>query len=276
MSREEAVFWLRSQPEHGALAKDCNYDDPIEKASSAFTTSDEVKKISTIANVKPETKALHLSNCRMIAFFGFARQGHHVTAFEPEPSELVDRGCIQQLCQEISIHIQLFAKAVETFSSPENTFDLAYCRAALHNAKSKQGSCQEVGRLLKPGGLLITPRVHVISQEAVLPKFLNSHPLSHLYGGKLACAISNYLIDLNAVGFQKISVLHPRQSIINAFPRPVESLANEVRIYLVNCLGSTGAWFSRWTAARWATLGHLDWRDHTTGRLYSFIAIKPR
>jgi ubiquinone/menaquinone biosynthesis C-methylase UbiE len=276
MSWEDAVSWLRSQPEQAALVEACYYDDPIEKAASRFATSDEFQEVLAIAKLKPQSKILDFGAGRGIASFGFACQSHHVTALEPDPSELVGRGCIQQLCQRTGIDIQLSADTAETISSPENTFDLAYCRAALHHARSLQGVCQEVFRVLKPGGLLIATREHVISQEADLPKFLNSHPLHHLYGGEMAYLLKNYLTELKAAGFQQISVLQPRQSIINAFPRHEENLANEARAYLVNRLGRPGAWVSRWTAARKAALGRLDRRDHTPGRLYSFVAVKPR
>jgi len=41
MNWEEAVLWLRSQPEKKELVYHCYYDDPIESAAERFYNSEE-------------------------------------------------------------------------------------------------------------------------------------------------------------------------------------------------------------------------------------------
>ena len=51
----------------------------------------------------------------------------------------------------------------------------------------------EMHRVLKPGGIFIAAREHVISKEADLEKFLEQHPLHHLYGGEHAFLLERYI-----------------------------------------------------------------------------------
>jgi SAM-dependent methyltransferase len=213
---------------------------------------------------------------RGIGSYGFARLGHDVTALEPDASDTVGRGCIKALARLNGVTIKVSADSAEHISTPDNIFDLAYCRAALHHARSLQTVCEEVFRVLKPGGMLIATREHVLSHEADLPQFLAAHPLHHLYGGEMAYTLTTYLNSLQSAGFRPIKTLGPRESIINSFPASVASLTDQSRGYWASRLGRLGSLISRSAIARSAALRRLDHHDQQPGRLYSFIAIKPR
>jgi len=276
MSWEEAVLWLRSQPEQAELVKACYYDDPIEIAASRFTASAEFAELLNIARLKPNSKILDFGAGRGIASFAFASHGHHVTALEPDPSDLVGRGCIEQLRERTKVNIHIYSDSAESISAIDNSLDLAYCRAALHHANSLQKVCQEVFRSLKPGGLFIGTREHVISRKSDLSDFLGSHPLHNLYGGEMAYELTDYITNIRSAGFRMIDVLGPRQTLINAFPRNADSLKYEATAYLANRFGRSGALVSRWPLVRKAVLKRLDRHDQTPGRLYTFIAVKPK
>ena len=53
--------------------------------------------------------------------------------------------------------------------------------------------CEEVARVLKPGGTFIATREHVISKKEDLPVFLANHPLHRFYGGENAFVLQKYL-----------------------------------------------------------------------------------
>jgi 2-polyprenyl-3-methyl-5-hydroxy-6-metoxy-1,4-benzoquinol methylase len=273
---EESVDWLRKQPEQEQLVKACYYDDPIIEAAARFADSEEFQAVLALANLKVNSTVIDFGAGRGIGSYGFARLGHDVTALEPDASDTVGRGCIEALSRLSGVTIKVSADSAEHISAPDNIFDLAYCRAALHHARSLQTVCEEVFRVLKPGGMLIATREHVLSNKTDLPQFLAAHPLHNLYGGEMAYTLTTYLNSLQSAGFRPVKTLGPRESIINTFPASVASLTDQSHGYWASRLGRLGSLISRIGIAKTAALRRLDHQDQQPGRLYSFIAIKPR
>ena len=58
-------------------------------------------------------------------------------------------------------------------------------------------------RVLRPDGIFIAAREHVISREADLGRFLDQHPLHHLYGGENAFLLERYIGALHNAGFDE-------------------------------------------------------------------------
>jgi hypothetical protein len=116
----------------------------------------------------------------------------------------------------------------------------------------------------------------VISREADLSRFLDRHPLHHLYGGEHAFLLDRYIDALKAAGFASLEVLPPLQSPINLFPYTIESLRDAIiekvsqripaKPLLRLALCSDRVFQSLLSLA-----GHFDNRP---GRLYSFVGRK--
>ncbi len=266
---------LRSKSDQAELVKACYYDDPVWNAASRFAASAEFQEVVRIACLKPNSKVLDFGAGRGIAAFGFATLGHSVTALEPDPSLLVGRGAIEELCQQSGVSISILSSNAERIDSADNEYDLAYCRAAMHHANSVEDLCKEIFRVLRPGGMLIATREHVLSHESDLELFLASHPLHHLYGGEMAYTLPAYINWIKGAGFHLQNLLGKRQSLINAFPATSQALDSELTSYLISKLGLAGRLLARHPRARAATARWLDRCDHEPGRLYSFVARKP-
>src|SRR5262249_7447785 len=127
---------------------------------------------------------------------------------------------------------------------------------------------------LKPGGLFLSCREHVVSNATELQRFLESHPVHQLTGGENAFPLKRYCQAIRMAGLKLIGVIAPWNSVINAFPA-VQSDA-EIERSLKRMLGRRwgifGQFLSRFAIAR----GVLRWRlNHRgPGRLYSFLAEK--
>lgn len=276
---EQAVQWLREQPDQQELVRACYYDDPLIEAAKRFAASDEWLAVCTFLPRRPG-HALDLGAGRGISSYALARAGWLVTALEPDPSVLVGAGAIRALTEQATLPLTVIEEYGERLPFEDGTLDLVYGRQVLHHARDLDLLCREAARVLKPGGRLIATREHVISRRADLPIFLDSHPLQKLYGGENAFLLSDYTRAITLGGLRLRAVWGPFDSVINYFPmtRPqwremcLRPVSRRLGRRGANLLGSDrhplGQWLLGWLARRASRL------DQTPGRLYSFVAEK--
>ena len=276
---EQAVQWLREQPDQKELVDDCYYDDPLLASAQRFTDSEEW--IATAA-LLPKTKgrALDLGAGRGIASFALAQDGWQVTALEPDPSALVGSGAIRQLAQEANLSIDVIEEFGETIPLGDQTFDLVYGRQVLHHAQDLPQLCREVARILKPGGCFVATREHVISQREDLQKFLDNHALHKYYGGENAYLLDEYVGAIERGGLHLTACFGPFDNPINYFPmtyaewrtlcaRPISKrLGSTIAALLTSDQHPPGRWLTMQLAHR------LTRKSKSPGRLYSFVAHK--
>jgi SAM-dependent methyltransferase len=262
-SWEDAVAWLRSQPDRVDLVRACFYDDPLRDAAERYYTSTEWQAVRTLIPVECGS-ALDLGAGRGISSYALARDGWKVSALEPDSSNLVGAGAIRALAHEVKLDICVEQNWGESLPYPDATFDLVHGRQVFHHARDLKQLCSEAARVLKPGGTFIATREHVLSKRKDLPKFLASHPLHDLYGGEHAYLLEEYLGAICGSGIVLTNVLNPYQSNINLYPETIigikQRLAKRIRLP-ENMIPSL-------------LLTILGTMSNTPGRLYTFVGRK--
>lgn len=277
---EQAVQWLRDQPDQQELVKACYFDDPLIEAAERFWQSGEWKAIAALLP-SPNGKALDLGAGRGISSYAMARDGWQVTALEPDPSYLVGAGAIQSLAEQSNLNISVVSEYSEKLPFADNSFDIVNCRQVLHHARDLPQTCREIFRVLKPGGVMVATREHVISKREDLNDFLDAHSLHRFYGGENAFLLDEYLSAMQSAGLQVQRAMAPLDSPINYFPmtpdqcfthctRPAAALIGRS---MTNILFSQHHLLGR-ALMKWLVAA-LNQRDQTPGRLYSFVAVKP-
>jgi 2-polyprenyl-3-methyl-5-hydroxy-6-metoxy-1,4-benzoquinol methylase len=280
MSWEQAVQWLREQPDQQVLVRACYFDDPLVEAAERFWQSAEWKAIAALLP-SPGGKALDLGAGRGISSYAMARDGWQVTALEPDPSQLVGAGAIRSLAEQSGQQIDVVSEYSEKLPFADNSFDIVNCRQVLHHARDLTQTCREIFRVLKPEGVMVATREHVISKPADLQAFLESHSLHKFYGGENAFYLEQYLSAMRSAGLQVQRAMAPLDSPINYFPmtteqcfthctRPAAALMGRT---MTNLLFSPRHWVGK--ALMKTLVSALNRRDQTPGRLYSFVAVKP-
>lgn len=271
---EDAVSWLIAQPDKQDLVRACYYDRPVLQAAIRFSVSEEWVATSSLFPTA-KGRALDVGAGCGIASFALARAGWRTTALEPDASELVGAGAIRTLARDAGLDIDVIQAFGETLPFADEEFDLVYGRQVLHHARNLGKFCSELHRVLKPGGVLVTTRDHVITADHHLDRFLERHPLHSLYGGENAFMLKEYLMALKSAGFRVDLVLGPLESPINYAPLTKGELIEKIkavsgRVPLGSHIAGT-VLSSPLAEAAFALLSKLDQRP---GRLFSFKATK--
>jgi SAM-dependent methyltransferase len=265
MTWEEAVLWLRRQPEQAELVRACYYDDPLLEAAERFRASREWFATRALLPAA-RGRALDLGAGRGIASYALARDGWSVTAAEPDPSAVVGAGAIRALFADAQLSIDVRTEPGERLPFPDGSFDLVYGRAVMHHARDLRAFCREVRRVLRPGGTFLGVREHVVTRSDDLPAFLASHPLHRLYGGENAFRLDEYRDSLSSAGLRVVRLLNPWASDVNLHPESRE----QVRAAIAARRG-----LPAWVVPAWL-LPLAGSRLGAPGRLYSFVCRRPR
>jgi len=230
MTWEQAVEWLRGQPGQEALVKACYFDDPLLDAARRFHQSEEWTETRKRLP-DPPGKALDLGAGRGISSYALAKDGFDVTSLEPDSSALVGAEAITSLAKVSGLSINVVREWGECLPFADSSFDMVHGRQVLHHARNLSALCKEVARVLKPGGVFIATREHVVDLPEELPVFLDGHPLHHLYGGENAFSLMQYIDAIENAGFWFSEILAPFDNAINYFPatwNQVETLAQKL------------------------------------------------
>ena len=143
------------------------------KLLNDFWQSEEWKAIAALLP-PPSGRALDMGAGRGISSYALARDGWQVTALEPDPSDLVGAGAIRALARDTGYTIDIVAEYSEKLPFADATFDVVNCRQVLHHARDLRQTCTEIFRVLKPGGVMIATREHVLTTRADLNMFLSA------------------------------------------------------------------------------------------------------
>ncbi len=269
---EQAVQWLRSQPDQKRLVADCYYDDPLKEAAERYYNGEEWQSIRSYLPTK-RGAALDVGAGRGIASYALSREGFSVTALEPDPSPIVGAEAIRSLARECALEIEVTEEFSERLSYSDNQFDVVFARAVLHHTTDLAAACREFYRVLKPGGRLIAAREHVLSRKEDLGSFLAQHPLHKLYGGENAFLLEEYEQAIRSAGFKLEHSLAPFDSAMNIAPRTLNETREEIARRLP--VGSTAFSKALQNPAVWSLVKTALRRfDNRPGRLYSFVADK--
>jgi SAM-dependent methyltransferase len=262
---EETFLWFRSQPQNARIAIDSYFDDPVEDAAARFLASTEWRAARRL--LPPERgRALDVGSGRGIAAWALATDGWAVEAIEPDPSRIVGAHAIRGLGRRTATAIRTAQALGEELPFGPGVFDLVYGRQVLHHMSDPEAFCRDAARVLRPRGVLVLSREHVVTFPGDLKRFLKRHDTHFMGGGEYAYGVRTYRRFLESAGFEVTQVLSTIGSEINLFPHTRESL---------RALIAEKLFFPAGTRVPDWTLSVLDLVYKAPGRPYTFVAVKP-
>ncbi|GAB4257968.1 MAG: hypothetical protein Kow00122_15700 [Thermoleophilia bacterium] len=279
MTYEEAVLELRRDPRYAALLRDAYLEGNPAAGAARFAASAEFKEIRTIAgNRLAGGIVVDVGAGTGIATYAFAVSGASlVYAVEPDPSDEVGRGAIARACAGLE-QVRLLDFWGESMPIADGTADIVYARQVLHHARDLDELVAECARVLKPGGLFLACREHVVDDERQLRAFLQSHPIHRLAGCEGAFPLGCYEAAIERARLRLRRILGPWDSVINAFPaaRSENDLQQRHRQALRSRLGPLAGPIAGIPLVKTVLNRLLDAKAQAVpGRLYTFVAVKP-
>lgn len=276
MTVDEAILWLRADPSSVALVADAYLGRDVAASADRFLRSAEFAEVKRLLGpILHHAVVADIGAGAGIASYALHKSGaSRVFAVEPDASDEVGRRAIERLREDTSASIEILDGWGEVLPLPDESIDVVYSRQVLHHAADLERFMSEIARVLRPGGVLLACREHVVDNDSQKKAFLELHPVHRLAGGENAFSLQQYLAAIDASGLALRALLGPWDSVINAFPavRSTHELANYPARRLEEHFGSLGR-----HVARLPGICALVWwriRRPLPGRMYSFLCSK--
>jgi SAM-dependent methyltransferase len=274
MTWEEAVRWYRSQPGNEAAIRDNYFDLPVRVAAERFAGSEEFAEIRRLLGRGNGRAILDLGAGNGIASYALARDGWKVTALEPDPSAEVGAAAIERLAADTGLPIQVIREVGERLPFPDGAFAAIHARQVLHHLRDLDAGLRQLARVLKPGGVLVATREHVVDDAQQLAQFLENHPLQAHYGGENAHPLKRYEGAIMGAGLQLLKRWGPLESVLNFHPGTEAQRQGRLRGLVHQRWTRVGRLLAMIPACRRAQAVRATIFDRTPGRLFSFLARK--
>jgi SAM-dependent methyltransferase len=220
-------------------------------------------------------KALDVGAGRGIASYALAREGIQVSALEPDRARsLVPRrfGCSQPTA-DWPLRCRTSGGAA-AFRRLE--FRYRFRAGGIAPMHDLDAACREMGRVLKPGGIMFAVRGHVISGDSRSPDLSRTAPAASPVWGRERLSARALPQRLEQAGLRPIEILSPLQSEVNLFPHTYASLPQTFASRLTQIVPPPG-WrriLENQVVLR-SLLAIASLFDNRPGRHYSFVGHKP-
>ena len=227
MNWHETIAAIRKDAQYDDLVKLAYFDANLRLNVERFGASNEyVETLALIQEYAPSAKTiLDIGAGNGISSINFGLSGYTVTVVEPDPSDSVGANAIRMLKSEYQLNnLLVYEKYAEEVGFEDNSFDIVYTRQAMHHAYELKKFVAECARVLKPGGLLLTIRDHVIYDEEDKEWFLDTHPLHKFYGGENAFTAEEYKNAMYKADLEVVREIRFYDSAINYFPMSKEEV----------------------------------------------------
>jgi ubiquinone/menaquinone biosynthesis C-methylase UbiE len=275
LTTEQAVKQLMLSEEGKKLIYECYYDWDVVSACQRFQNSEEWQAVSSIlySLVIPGLKALDLGAGNGIASFALSKMDFEVIAVEPDSSELIGYSALVKMMQHTFLPINVVSALGETLPFSNSQFSLVYLRQVLHHATDLNRMLSEIARILRPGGVMIATREHVIDDETSRQQFLKNHSLNRLTGQEGAFFLDEYLQGIEKSGMRIKKVFGPWDSVINHYPCSESQFRQVMSSSMKKRFGRLGDLIIEAPGFEKLFRHLMNSKDRLPGRMYSFVAI---
>ena len=278
MTVAEVITQWRKDPDKKTLIHYLYYGENVWENAFRFQQSPEFRSVLRIAHHYGKTtgNVLDMGGGNGIATLAWHNEGYQATLLEPDSSDIVGFNALAPVLRERNMtSVSIYEGIAEDTTFMDDEFDIVYCRQVLHHIPDLPKLMREVRRILKPDGVFIATREHVISKKDDLQEFWDNHDLHRYTGGEYAYLESEYIQALYDE-FSSVEVIRYYDDVINYYPMSDNEFEMLIKKelcrfslfrYLHLCSLLSKLLFTR----QWA-IDQLNEKNDEAGRMYSFVA----
>jgi ubiquinone/menaquinone biosynthesis C-methylase UbiE len=287
MTWEATIQYIRTKPEYAYLVDKAYFEADLPLNVERFRNSEEfLETLTLLKQYQPNAKAiLDIGSGNGISAISLALEGYKVITVEPDASETVGAGAIRKLKEYYKLdNLEIFEAFAEEIKFPNHNFDIVYARQCMHHAYDLGKFIAEASRVLKPKGLFITIRDHVIFDEQDKAWFLESHPLQKYYGGENAFTPQEYKNAMQKARLIIKQELKFYDSVINYFPNDKKNIETKILQETNIRIASLKKKIGFFATIPFLQAIYFDYLDKkygkiidekgVAGRMYSYICVK--
>jgi len=268
---------FKQLPEMQEFIRACYYDD-VQEAARRFCCSSEFAEVKSFVakwGKEPPGLVLDLGGGNGMGSLAWEMNGYRAILLEPDPDIVVGYGAILPLITQGRTAVRVCAAVAESIPFPETVVDIVYIRQVLHHVPDLDKAAAEIHRVLKPGGVCLATREHVISKREDLERFRAAHIIHKYTGGENAYLAEEYIRALRRAGFKHVTVRRRWESSINYYPTTGDQLTDILIQHAQGFCGECAAQrLVRIRPIHRLLSRLLASRDDEPGRMYSFLAVK--
>ena len=269
MNWEETIKEIRTKDNYKSLVHEAYLGEDLNDNIIRFSKSAEfqecLKELESAIGSLAGKSMLDIGAGNGLATISFAITGLKVSALEPDPSNTIGAGAIRKCVADHGLedNVNVVEAWGEKLPFEDASFDIVYGRQVMHHALDLDKFVDEAARVLKPGGVFITTRDHVIKDELDKEKFLERHPLHKYYGGENAFTLHEYSSAIEKAGLNIVRSLDTKDSVINFDPWNKSKVRDRIGIF--RHIPGLASILMKFVKIR---------LNNLAGRLHTFVAIK--
>ena len=205
---ERSVNAFRSDPKMRLFVEKNYLDDNLSVAVSRFAASKEFSGLLSV--LRPHlfngARVAELGAGRGLVSLALASQKMSIISVELDPSDDVGVGALAKCLQESPLRVCAVRADILKLPFPDGEFDVLLCRSVLHHLVDLSQGLYEINRVLKPGGLCVAWKEHIISPFSNGKRFLASHPAVAFGVDERAYSCWTYRRRFREAGFKDIVI----------------------------------------------------------------------
>jgi ubiquinone/menaquinone biosynthesis C-methylase UbiE len=270
------AYW-RTLPDMQEFVRNCYYDD-VQEASERFYASEEFIEVRRWVShylKKDSGTLLDLGGGNGMATLAWEKSGFQSVLVEPDDDPIVGYGALTPLIHQNQTRVRIAHAYAEGLPFPDKSFDVVYVRQVLHHLPDLAVAMKEIYRVMKPNGVFIATREHVISKIEDKEAFYAKHALHKYTHGENAFLLQDYVNSIKGANFQLKKTLGYASSVINFAPISQATykanLNKKLRVltpFIANLITENDRLFG-------LLQSFVSWRNHQPGRMVTFIAVRP-
>lgn len=232
---EEIVHAFQGDPSKQEMLLDSYLHSDMRAMLTRYRESEEFRDTAALVrqNNPSATTMLDVGGSNGVIGIAFALEGFNVTLVEPSSDTLVGTQAAAALlaiaAEEIdptaTERVKIITGFIEDAELTEG-FDFINCRQVAHHFIDPVAALKKIRSLVKPDGIVLLVREHVIFDEPDKASFLENHPFQSYYLGENAYSIDEYHAFAEAAEFVTCQTLTFKETPINYFPHNRHTIAD--------------------------------------------------